>query len=307
MKQHWHANIHTETGQWIRMAENHKCTLMRKVNNRLMWKKQLGLSQFCSIANLCASPAFSLYLLCSGLTLFPGSCCLPDSASHLPLTALFPLTTLFGFIISRCHVLWFSSSNSSTQVNLEFDLWLRTPESFAGEAEAFNLFIMYCSILFFHQLHTFPSKRTKVDHLLDRAQLWRTLTLTWPAWLSSQAFKVLWSPRQFLCGPTCDGCVISGRKESKLHILSSFSDSPSYLTERPWHRKNNTGDKCLSSCFLSYQNTKKADETWNLKIVTRALPNTCRMLARWTPRSAKSVVSHGIKSPNIGFNFAPNP
>lgn len=57
------------------------------------------------------------------------------------------------------------------------------------------------------------------------------------------------------------GCVISGRKESKLYILSAFANSPTYLTERTWHRKNNAGDKCLSSCFLSYQNTKKADET----------------------------------------------
>lgn len=80
----------------------------------------------------------NFYLLYSGLTLF----LVPDRASHLPLMALFPLTKFFGFVISRSDVLWFSSSSSSTQVNLEFDLWLRTPERFAGDPEAFNLFIM---------------------------------------------------------------------------------------------------------------------------------------------------------------------
>lgn len=182
----WHPYTRTETGQWTRMAENYECTCMRKVNNMLMWKKQLGLlpQHF-----LCPSLPYRhsnstpglhhFYLLYSGLTLF----LVPAASLIGPLTCL----------------LWHCSPPVQT-LRLILNL------TCGWGLVAFNLFIMYCFILFFHQLHTFPSKRTKVDHGPDRAHLWGTLTLTWqtPAWLSFQAFfevsgNVSEGPHAMLC------------------------------------------------------------------------------------------------------------
>lgn len=213
------------------MAENYECDLWEKWITGWCEKSNLGCHSSAPLLTsmlpqhfLCPSmpyrqsnstPGFhNFYLLYSGLTLF----LVPAASLIGPLTCLLWHCSLsLHCLASSSHALMFCGSAHPVEaLRLILNLtcgWgllkalLETQRAFTSSS---------CTALF-------CSSASSIHSLLRGPRLitfWTGHTCGGPAWLSFQALKVLWSIRQCLWGPTCDCCVISGRKESKLHILS---------------------------------------------------------------------------------------